>query len=100
MGADRRADARGRRLPRQLDRRLRLILKGISAEDDRDRVSSRGWALGYLGGGLLLGLNLALLQRAEPVELSTDSRSPYSTLVRVDVPRGIRDAGDVVPSAV
>ena len=26
----------------------------ISTEDERDRVSSRGWAFGYLGGGLLL----------------------------------------------
>ena len=34
------------------------ILVDISTEDERDRVSSRGWAFGYLGGGLLL--------RAEP----------------------------------
>ena len=26
--------------------------------DERDRVSSRGWAFGYLGGGLLLAVNL------------------------------------------
>ena len=30
------------------------ILCDISTEDERDRASSRGWALGYLGGGLLL----------------------------------------------
>ena len=36
------------------------ILPLISDEDDRDRVSSRGWAFGYLGGGLLLVLNLAV----------------------------------------
>ena len=30
------------------------ILPLISDEDERDRVSSRGWAFGYLGGGLLL----------------------------------------------
>ena len=36
------------------------ILPIISDEDDRDRVSSRGWAWGYLGGGLLLVVNLAL----------------------------------------
>lgn len=36
------------------------ILPLISDEDDRDRVSSRGWAWGYLGGGLLLVVNLAL----------------------------------------
>ena len=36
------------------------ILPLISDESDRDRVSSRGWAWGYLGGGLLLAANLAL----------------------------------------
>jgi MFS transporter, UMF1 family len=37
------------------------LLCRIAKPDDRDRVSSRGWAWGYLGGGLLLGLNLGLL---------------------------------------
>lgn len=36
------------------------ILPLISTEDERDRVSSRGWAWGYLGGGLLLLANLVL----------------------------------------
>ena len=34
------------------------ILVDISTEAERDRVSSRGWAWGYLGGGLLLAVNL------------------------------------------
>jgi UMF1 family MFS transporter len=33
-------------------------LPDIAAPDDRDKVSSQGWALGYLGGGLLLAVNL------------------------------------------
>jgi UMF1 family MFS transporter len=37
------------------------ILPLISEEDERDRVSSRGWAFGYLGGGLLLVVNLAMV---------------------------------------
>ena len=37
------------------------ILIDIAGPDERDRVSSRGWALGYLGGGLLLLINLAML---------------------------------------
>ncbi|MEY3071987.1 MAG: hypothetical protein RLZZ353_183 [Actinomycetota bacterium] len=36
------------------------FLPEIAEPDDRDRVSSRGWAFGYIGGGLLLALNLAL----------------------------------------
>jgi MFS transporter, UMF1 family len=37
------------------------ILVDISTEDERDRVSSRGWAWGYLGGGLLLAVNLVVV---------------------------------------
>jgi UMF1 family MFS transporter len=35
------------------------FLPQISKEEERDKVSSLGWAFGYLGGGLLLLLNLA-----------------------------------------
>jgi len=45
------------------------FLPEIADADDRDRVSSRGWALGYIGGGLLLLLNLVLLQ-FEPFGIS------------------------------
>ena len=37
------------------------ILCLVATEDERDRVSSRGWAFGYLGGGLLLAVNLVLV---------------------------------------
>ncbi len=37
------------------------LLPLISDENERDRVSSRGWAFGYAGGGLLLALNFALV---------------------------------------
>jgi UMF1 family MFS transporter len=36
------------------------ILVDISTEEERDHVSSRGWAFGYLGGGLLLAVNLGM----------------------------------------
>jgi UMF1 family MFS transporter len=38
-------------------------LPDIAAPADRDKVSSRGFALGYLGGGLLLLLNLMLFNQ-------------------------------------
>jgi MFS transporter, UMF1 family len=38
------------------------FLPEIAEPDDRDRVSSRGWALGYVGGGTLLLVNLLILQ--------------------------------------
>jgi UMF1 family MFS transporter len=41
------------------------FLPEIAPEEERDAVSSKGWGLGYLGGGLLLALNLVLYQKAE-----------------------------------
>jgi len=35
------------------------LLPHIASEDEIDRVSSAGYAVGYIGGGLLLALNLA-----------------------------------------
>jgi UMF1 family MFS transporter len=45
------------------------ILPLISDEDERDRVSSRAWAFGYLGGGLLLVLNLVVFLGHDAVGL-------------------------------
>jgi UMF1 family MFS transporter len=47
------------------------ILCEIATPDERDRVSSRGWALGYLGGGLLLAVNLAVVTLHDTLGLST-----------------------------
>jgi UMF1 family MFS transporter len=45
-------------------------LPEIADPDERDRLSARGWALGYLGGGLLLAANVALLLRHDDLGLS------------------------------
>jgi len=47
------------------------FLPEITTEDQRDRVSSRGFAWGYLGGGLLLALNLAFVFTASRFGIST-----------------------------
>jgi len=39
-------------------------LREICSEEQSDKVSSRGFALGYVGGGLLLAMNLALVEAA------------------------------------
>lgn len=39
------------------------LLPHIARPDELDRVSSAGYALGYLGGGLLLAVNLAWIQK-------------------------------------
>ncbi|MDQ3324516.1 MAG: MFS transporter [Actinomycetota bacterium] len=47
------------------------ILCEIATPDERDAVSSRAWAFGYLGGGLLLAVNLAIVTLHESLGLST-----------------------------
>src|SRR5260370_10121582 len=47
------------------------FLPEIATEDQADKVSSRGYAYGYLGGALLLALNLILVLKAEAWGLST-----------------------------
>jgi len=37
------------------------LLPHVAAADEQDRVSSQGYALGYLGGGLLLAANVAMI---------------------------------------
>ena len=41
------------------------LLPHIAREDEIDRVSAAGYAFGYLGGGLLLALNLWWIQRPD-----------------------------------
>lgn len=48
------------------------FLPEIASPDRRDAVSSRGWALGYLGGGLLLLANLILFNNRAALGLPTD----------------------------
>lgn len=54
------------------------FLPQLADAEGRDRVSSTGWALGYLGGGLLLAANLVALTFLE-------DRYGTGTLVRVSI---------------
>ncbi len=46
------------------------FLPEITTEDQADKVSSRGFAYGYLGGAILLVFNLLLVLRAEQLGIS------------------------------
>ena len=46
-------------------------LPDIASEEERDRVSSYGWAMGYLGGGILLALNLAFFTLHDKIGVPT-----------------------------
>ena len=41
------------------------LLPHVADEDERDQLSSRGYAFGYLGGGILLAINLAMIMTAK-----------------------------------
>jgi UMF1 family MFS transporter len=79
------------------------ILCEIAEPDERDRVSSRGWALGYLGGGLLLAVNLAVVTLHDSLGMSTGMAVRLSMLSAAIwwaaftiIPyRGIRDRAPV-----
>ena len=45
-------------------------LPDLAGPDERDAVSSRGWAFGYLGGALLLAASLALFTQHESLGIS------------------------------
>jgi UMF1 family MFS transporter len=40
------------------------LLPHVAREDEIDMVSSRGYAMGYIGGGILLAINLAMIMLA------------------------------------
>ncbi|MGA2325159.1 MAG: MFS transporter [Bryobacteraceae bacterium] len=48
------------------------FLPEIASERERDAVSSKGWGIGYLGGGLLLALNLVLAAKAGALGLTEE----------------------------
>ncbi|AEV85230.1 MFS transporter [Actinoplanes sp. SE50] len=50
------------------------FLPHLGGPDERDRISSRGWGIGYLGGGVLLLLNLVA------VTLFSQDGNPQRTL--------------------
>ncbi|MGQ0603417.1 MAG: MFS transporter [Anaerolineales bacterium] len=54
-------------------------LPDIASEEQRDRTSSFGWAMGYLGGGLLLLINLIFYSLRESLGV------PTSLAVRINL---------------
>ena len=70
----------------------------LASPDQRDTVSSRGWAAGYAGGGLLLILNIILyagyesfgVTQTEAVRISMMSAGIWWALFTIVTVRGLR----------
>lgn len=46
------------------------FLPDIATPEERDSVSSKGWGIGYLGGGIALALNMVLFAKAKDLGIS------------------------------
>jgi MFS transporter, UMF1 family len=83
------------------------FLNDIAPEAERDAVSSRGWGLGYLGGGLLLALNLVLYSGASrfgiseglAVRISLSSAGAWWALFSMIPLAGLRNRRPANPAA-
>jgi MFS transporter, UMF1 family len=54
------------------------FLPQLAGPDERDRVSSVGWAIGYVGGGLLLALNVAAVSFGDTLGMSKGEIARWS----------------------
>jgi MFS transporter, UMF1 family len=84
------------------------LLPAIAAPDEVDRVSTAGFALGYLGGGVLLAVNsfmMAAPQRFGIPDQDTAIRLSFLTvavwwiLFSIPLFRGVRESAPRVPGA-
>src|SRR5262249_30434901 len=61
------------------------MLPHLVGEDELDRVSSAGYALGYIGGGLLLAINVVMMSRPEWFGLPDRETAVRASLASVAV---------------
>jgi len=61
------------------------FLRDIASPDEMGRVSGWGWGIGYLGGGLLLLINLVMLQAPHLLGFAKDTFSVHHTFISVSL---------------
>ncbi len=61
------------------------LLPHVARPDELDRVSTAGYAIGYLGGGLLLALNLAWIQMPETFGFADSGQASRASFLSVAV---------------
>ncbi len=61
------------------------LLPQIASRDEVDRVSTAGFALGYLGGGLLLAVNLVMIQSPQRFGMADQAEATRAAFLSVAV---------------
>ncbi|GFN31651.1 MFS transporter [Paenibacillus xylaniclasticus] len=61
------------------------LLIEIAPADRRDQLSSQGYAWGYLGGGLLLGINIVMIQKWELLGFASSESATRIVFMTVGV---------------
>ncbi len=61
------------------------LLSHVAAEEEVDRVSTAGYALGYVGGGVLLAINLAMILRPDLFGFADEGIAMRAVFVSVAV---------------
>lgn len=61
------------------------LLPHIARADEIDRVSAGGWAMGYVGGGILLAINLLMISRPGLFGFADTSEASRAAFVTVAV---------------
>jgi len=61
------------------------LLNDVASPAQREQVSSRGYAMGYLGGGLLLAVNLGLIMGWEKIGLPDGTAASQISFVSVGI---------------
>ncbi|MFC4596990.1 MFS transporter [Cohnella hongkongensis] len=61
------------------------LLGDVASPSERERVSARGYAMGYLGGGLLLAVNLGLILGWEAIGLPDKTAASQISFATVGV---------------
>lgn len=61
------------------------LLNDIVSSGNRDVISARGYAMGYLGGGVLLALNLLIIQKPELIGLADEAAGSRVSFISVGI---------------
>ncbi|MFC5702963.1 MFS transporter [Cohnella faecalis] len=61
------------------------MLNDVASPGNRERISANGYAMGYLGGGVLLAFNIVIIQKPELVGLADSAAGSRISFISVGI---------------